>query len=58
MMNDTQISVAVRLNTAIMALHEAILITVKVGWPDYTEELRRALHLVMDTHESITKEEK
>ena len=57
MLNDTQIEVAVRLNTAIMALHEAIKITIRVGWPDYTEELREALNILINTHKQITKEE-
>ena len=57
MLNDTQIEVAVRLNTAMLALHEAIKVTVRVGWPDYTEELRAALNLVINTHKQITTEE-
>lgn len=57
MLNDTQIDVAVRLNTAIMALHEAIKITIKIGWPDYTEELRKPLEQLLETYKSITKVE-
>lgn len=57
MLTDTQIEIAVRLNTAMLALHEAIKVTVGVGWPDYTEELREALERVRATYRSITKEE-
>lgn len=57
MLNDTQIDIAVRLNTAIMSLHEAIKITVKVGWPDYTEPLRSALNILLVQYSAITKEE-
>lgn len=57
-LNDTQIDIAVSLNTAIMALHEAVKITVRVGWPDYTEPLRAALDILLVQYSEITKEEK
>src|SRR5262245_1769372 len=58
MLTDAQIAVAVRLNTAIMALHEATKLTIQYGWPDYTEELRQALNILLATHKAVTEEEK
>jgi hypothetical protein len=55
-MTDAQIAVAVRLNTAMLALHEAIKLTVQYGWPNATLELRQVLEQLIATHKEITEE--
>jgi len=57
MMTDAQIAVAVRLNTAMLALHEAIKLTVQYGWPNATLELRQALEQLLATHKQISEPE-